>query len=179
MAIQSLTLDPDAQGLADQAIDVRNETGGALAEGDLVYVSGWDEVEARFLVAKAQAAPFGGNLAQFIMRAALADTSNGQAFKSHRLTGQDTSGEAEGDPVYLDDATAGGYNAATPPFARQLVGRVAVVDAVTGEVEFLILSDSDTGFIRTNPASGEFPVRAVHRTSDGDVDVEYDDVVIP
>ena len=43
MAIQTITLDPNAQNIEDQSVNIRNETGGALAEGDLVYVSGWDE----------------------------------------------------------------------------------------------------------------------------------------
>lgn len=33
--------------------------------------------------------------------------------------------------------------------------------------------------VKTNPASGEFPVKSIHRTSDGKLDVEYDDVPEP
>lgn len=176
MAIQTLTIDPDAAALEDQSILVRNESGGALAAGDLVFVSGWSEANTRFLVEKAQAKPIGGTLAQFVMRSALANLANGEAFKSFRLTGQDTSLGAVGDAVYLDNVVAGGFALTVRPFARQIVGRIAVVNALTGEIELFVQADSDSGFIRTLPTTGKFPIRALHRNAQGDVDVEFDDV---
>lgn len=177
MAIASFTLDPNAAGLQDQSINVRNETGGDLAEGELVFVSGWNVATSEFLVAKASAPTNGANLAQFIMRTTLGTATSGQAFKSHTLTGQDTSGAVVGDPVFLSD-TPGGFTLTPPSFAKQIVGRVAVVNAITGEIEFLLLPDSDTGFIRSNPAAGEFPVSAAQRDSSGLLKIEYDDVAV-
>jgi len=178
MAILTVTLDPNAANIEDQTIDVRNETGGGLAAGDLVYVSGWNEVELRRLVSKAHAKPVGGNLAQWIMRSALANNTNGLAHKSFRLTGQDTSGTAVGDTVYLSSGTLGGFDLVVPPFARQAVGQVAVVDGVTGEVELFVQADSDSGFIRTTPGSGKFPIRSMQRNAGGKVDVDFDDVPV-
>lgn len=178
MTIQTITLDPDAAGIEDQTVNVRNETGGGLVAGDLVYVSGWNEVELRWLVSKSQAKPFGGNLAQWVMRSALANNANGLAHKSFRLTGQDTSGTAVGDTVYLSGSTLGGFDLTVPNFARQSVGQVAVVNAVTGEVELFVQADSDSGFIRTTPSTGQFPIRSFQRTAAGDVDADFDDVAI-
>ncbi len=179
MAIQTITLDPAAQGLEDQFVKVRNETGGGLAEGDLVYISGWDESTARWLVDKSQAKAINAALAQFILRAAIADATDGQAHKSYRLTGQDTSLAAVGDPVFLSSSVAGGFTFTSPPFARQITGRVAVINAVTGEIELFIQAETDAGFIRSNPNSGEFPVRSLNRKSDGTIEIEYDDVAAP
>lgn len=178
MAIQSITLDPDAQSIQDQSVEIRNASGGAFAEGDLVYISGWDEAASRWLISLALASSFGGNLSQFVLRAVLADATDGVAFKSHRITGLDTSGDAEGDSVFLSGSVAGGFVTTAPDFARQIVGRVAVSDAVTGEIELFVQADSDTGFIRTNPGIGEFPIRAMKRSSGGDIEIDYDDVAI-
>ena len=178
MAIQTIILDPNAANIEDQSVEVRNETGGGLAAGDLVYVSGWNEVEARWLVSKAQSPPVGGNLAQWVMRASLANNTNGLAHKSFRMTGQDTSGTAVGDTVYLSSGILGGFDLVVPPFARQAVGQVAVVDAVTGEVELFVQADSDSGFIRTTPGSGKFPIRSMQRNAGGKVDVDFDDVPV-
>ncbi len=178
MAIQTFTIDPNAASLEDQNIPVRNESGGPFAEGDLVYVSGWDAPNSEFLVDLADAPTNGAHLSQFVMRSALATAASGFAYKSHTLTGEDTSGAAVGDPVYLSDSVPGGYTLVTPSFAQQVVGRVSVVN-VSGEIEFLLLSDSDTGFVRSNPGTGEFPVSGVSRDVNGDLEVSYDDVAIP
>lgn len=116
---------------------VRNETGGALAAGDLVYVSGWSETQSRFLVTKA-AADAAGARAILVMRGALANNTNGVAYKTYRLTAVNTGGSVVGNPIYLS-TTAGGWTLTAPTAAnsiQQIVGRVAVVNAATGEIEF-------------------------------------------
>lgn len=178
MAIQIIELDPDAAGLADQSVPVRNETGSTLDPGDLVYVSGWNAGTDEFLVDLAEAPSNDAHLAQFIMRASLTTAASGFAFKSFALTGQDTSASVVGDPIYLSDSTPGGFTEVRPSFAQQIIGRVSVVNAVTGEIEFLMLADSDSGFIRSNPSSGEFPVSAMQRNAAGNVEIEFDDVAI-
>ncbi len=40
------------------------------------------------------------------------------------------------------------------------------------------LSDTARGYIKTNPAVGEFPIIAEQRDADGNLDIEYDDVAI-
>ena len=177
MAIQTFTLDPNATRLEDDFIPVRNETGGTLTAGTLVYVSGWHAATSEFLIAKAIASPNTPKLAQFVMRASLATATSGFAYKSYTLTGQDTSTSIVGAAVYLG-ATAGVYTLTTPSFAKQIVGRVSVVNAVTGEIEFLLLADSDGGFVRSGPGAGEFPVASVARDVAGHLEVTYDDVAV-
>lgn len=138
MAIQSLVLDPNAAPPETAPVNIRNETGSSLAAGDLVYFSSWNETEGRHLVSLADADVLGAH-AVLVMQASLATATDGQAYRSYRLTSVDTDGAAVGDPVYLDATTPGGWTL-TPPSAagaiRQVVGRVAVVHATTGEVEF-------------------------------------------
>lgn len=127
---------PMGAGGAGEVLEVRNESGGTLTEGTLVYLSGWSETHSRFLVVKADADAAGG-AAEYIVRAAILNNANGIAVKTHRLTAQATNGTTVGDPVYLH-TTAGGYVAAAPTGADdqiQIVGRVAVVHASAGVVE--------------------------------------------
>lgn len=221
MAIQSLVLDPSAAPTEIAPVNVRNETGSPFAAGDLLFLSGWNEAQGRHLAQKADADVLGAH-AVLIMQGALADATDGQAYRSSRLTDLDTSSGVEGDPVYLDAALPGGWTLTAPTGAsaiRQVIGRVAVVNATTGEIEFDLanqvleqvgsnelqdsavaaakiastavdntklastaakdnlddLGDTARGYIKTNPTVGEFKVIAVHRQSDGKLDVEYDD----
>jgi hypothetical protein len=41
------------------------------------------------------------------------------------------------------------------------------------------LADTERGYVRTNPAPGEFPIIAVQRDEEGKLDVLYDDVPVP
>ena len=141
MALQTFVLDPDATALEDAPKSVRNETGGSLPAGTLVYVTGWSEANASFLVAKADA-DVPGAAARLVLRTALADVTNGLAYRTYRLTGLDTSAAVVGDPVYLSTATPGSWTLTAPIAAisfQQVVGRVAVVNAVTGAIEFDLL----------------------------------------
>lgn len=138
MSIQSLVLDPDATAPEDSPVDIRNETGGSLAAGDLVYISGWNESEARPTVDKADANVAGAQ-AVLVMRASLADSTNGQAYRTFRTAAdQDTDGATVGDPVFLGE-TPGLFTLTAPAAAgsvRQVVGRVAIVHATTGVIEY-------------------------------------------
>lgn len=133
-----------------RVVPIRNESGGALAAGDLVYLSSWSETNTRFLVSKADA-DVAGARAAFIVPYALANNTNGFGFVTLRLTGQNVGGSV-GDPVYLS-TTAGGWTLTAPTAAglRQIVGRVAVVSATVGEIEFDLASHNAptgaTGFI--------------------------------
>lgn len=123
--------------LASPALNIRNATGVTLVAGDLIYVSSWDETYTRFLVSKADA-DVAGARATHIMRESLATATNGTAYRTYRLTGQATNGLTVGDPIYLN-TTAGGWVAVAPTGAddvNQVVGRVTVVHASTGEIEF-------------------------------------------
>lgn len=139
MAIQTFTLDPNAAAPEDAPVNIRNETGGALAAGDLIYLSGWSETSTRRLVAKADADALGAH-AVLVMRASLADVTNGQAYRTFRTAAdRNTVGSTVGVPVYLDTVTPGGFTLTAPTGAsalRQIVGRVAVVSATVGVIEF-------------------------------------------
>lgn len=160
MALQSFTLDPNAAAIEDAGKLVRNETGGALAEGELVYIDGWDEANDRFTVTKAVATALSTATA-LIMRGSLADVTNGTAYRTHRLTGQNTAAAVEGDPVYLSPATPGTFTFTAPTGADEVVqriGRVAVVHASTGVIEFdLVGADAvvavGTGELQANAVS--------------------------
>ena len=59
----------------------------------------------------------------------------------------------------------------------EIVGKINTAsDSITREDA---LSQDDLKVVKTNPLSGEFQVKNVHRTSGGKLDVEYDDVAEP
>lgn len=142
MAIQSLQLDPNATIPEDAAVDIRNNTGSSLAAGDLVFISGWDETNTRPEVTLADANVAGAQ-AVLVMRASLATATDGQAYRAWRTAAdQNTGGGSLGDPVYLSE-TAGGFTLTAPTAAgsvRQVVGRVAIVHASTGVIEYDIVN---------------------------------------
>ncbi len=142
MAIQSFVLDPNAAPPEDAPVDIRNNTGVGLVAGDLVFISGWDEVNTRPEVTKADANVAGAQ-AVLVMRAALNTATNGQAYRAFRTAAdQNTVGSAVGNPVYLSE-TAGVFTLTAPTAAgsvRQVVGRVAVVDGAVGVIEYDIVN---------------------------------------
>jgi hypothetical protein len=123
---------------SDLGIAVRNESGGSLVAGDLVYISGWNETQALPLVSKADANA-AGKKAQFVIQATLTNNTNGQAFRYFRTAAdQNTNGAVVGDPVYLSE-TAGGFTLSAPAAVTsisQIVGRVAVVSATVGVIVY-------------------------------------------
>jgi len=142
-----------AGGSLGSLVEVRNETGGTLAAGTPVYISGYNASEDKWLITKADA-DAAGRIAQFVTTASLATATNGLAAKVYRGTvngtgsaALDLSGAAVGDPVYLD-VTAGECVLAAPSGADdqvQIIGRVAVV--ATDIVEVYI---TDATVIGTN-----------------------------
>ena len=141
MALQIFVLDPDATALEDAPKAIRNETGAPLPAGDLLYITGWNEANSSFLVAKADA-DVPGAAARLVLRTALANLTNGFGFRTHRLAAIDTSAAVVvGDPVYLSTVTPGSWTLTAPTAAtsfQQVVGRVAI-DAVAGAIEFDLL----------------------------------------
>ncbi len=123
------------------AVNVRNESGGDLLAGDLVYLSSWSEANTAFIASKADA-DLVGAMAQYIITGTIANNTNGVAYKTMRLTGLNTGGSAVGDNVYLSK-TEGGWTLVEPTdfdAVSQIVGRVAVVDGAIGEIEFDLTS---------------------------------------
>ena len=122
-------------------INVINESGSNMVEGDLVYLSGYDAATDAWNITLADADGAGGNrMADFVLRDDIDNGDTGLAHRTHRLTGQATNAGSEGDPVYLS-TTAGDWSLSAPTGAddvTQQVGRVAVSDASTGIIEFYI-----------------------------------------
>lgn len=123
---------------------VYNDSGGTLSPGDLVYFSGWYQPSSTTdrPCRKVKKADANGGLntpAQAVVRSTLTNGNQGRVFKTYRLTDINTSAaSAVGDPVYLSN-TAGSYTLTAPTASDsrvQLVGRVAVIHATTGAIEF-------------------------------------------
>lgn len=68
--------------------------------------------------------------------------------------------EAGAEANQSDDEIVGQINTAAVPITREAA-----------------LSQDDLNVVKTNPESGEFPVKNIQRASDGKLDVEYDDGV--
>lgn len=142
-----------------------NKTGGTLTRGTLVYISGWDATALRWTVTKADADAAASKATWIVSEASVSDGSGLRLVKALELQGVDTSTATVGDPVYESAATSGGWtlvNPATgsPTHRSNIVGRVSVVHASAGKIQFdLLAHDADaTGAI----ASGSFqtiPVR--------------------
>jgi hypothetical protein len=133
-------------GGAGETREVRNASGSSIAAGKLVYLSGWNETEKLPTITLADA-DAGGARAQYVTLATIANNANGLAVQKLRLTGQATNGRTVGDPAYLS-TTAGGYTFTIPAGDDdlvQIVGRVAVVHASTGVVEFDIRDPQKIG----------------------------------
>lgn len=119
---------------------------GNITAGQLVYVSGWDTTESqlKLKVADADAAASARDL--YWVPVAILDTeTDGVAYKTGALTGQNTdAASAVGDPVYLS-TTAGGWTLTAPSGTADHVvevGTVAVKDATTGVVHFDLTGES-------------------------------------
>ena len=124
------------QDLQTGAVEIRNETGGTLPVGTLVYLSSYSASMDRWLVAKADADVAGGK-AQLVLREAVLNLRNGKGYKIATLKAVNTNGSAEGNPTYLSAATAGTWALAAPSGGddiKQVVGRVEVVSATAGVV---------------------------------------------
>ena len=54
---------------------------------------------------------------------------------------------------------------------------IAAIDAGSSAItRETALSQDDLNIVKTNPTTGEFPIKNIHRMSDGKLDIEYDDV---
>jgi len=123
-------------------VNVRNETGGTLARGVIVFLSGWNSSEDRHLITKAD--PNEGKWAEYYLPADLANNTNGIVKAMDTLVGTagetvDTSSFAEGDVVY---AVAAGLFSATRS-VQGSVGIIRVVSATVGEIDMFLPGKRD------------------------------------
>tara|TARA_Y100000310_G_scaffold333905_2_gene412436 strand:+ start:9903 stop:11333 length:1431 start_codon:yes stop_codon:yes gene_type:complete len=131
--------------VTEMSMDVRNESGSTMEDGDIVYVSHYDETTDRMVISLADGDAQGAAAVDlWVLRASLATATNGVAYKTHREDAQDTSSTTEGDAIYLS-TTAGDWTKTSPidgdpNGVARIVGRVAVVHASTGEVEINLVA---------------------------------------
>src|SRR3990167_7916701 len=97
----AITAEKTAAGAVTAAklsLPVRNESGGTLTAGTLVYASGGGETHSKFLLTKADA-DAARKPATWILQADLSNNTNGTAYKRHRLTGLNANSGTVGDPI--------------------------------------------------------------------------------
>ncbi len=128
----------DRSSMSGSTLEVLNTTGVTLAAYALVYPTSWDETTGKWLIALADANAAGAQ-ATHVLRDAILNNAPGLAYTAARSTATlATNGSVVGDPIYLSNAV-GAWTATLPTGATtsvQIVGRVAIVDAAVGVIEF-------------------------------------------
>jgi len=141
---------------------------GGVAAADLVYAS--DVASGIQVVLKAQGTS-AGIFATGICPDAIAEDAFGKVLTDYLLTGVDTSGGSVGDPVYLSDATAGGWTLTKPTGTDkvQIVGRVAKSHATLGEILFALPGPIQITHTHETNAEGGTLGQAIDGTTPKDV----------
>jgi hypothetical protein len=122
----------------DSVTRVKNTSGGSLAAGDVVYVTG---ATGNFpTVAKAKADAAATMPAFGMVIAAAANNAFTTVQFGGLVGGLDTSAFAEGARVFVSAATAGVITATEPqyPYLSQAIGVVTKVNAGAGEIQVFI-----------------------------------------
>jgi hypothetical protein len=98
--------------------DVRNQSGSSLSKATPVYVSGSEGASGKMLISAASnAVESTSSKTMGITTSAIANNSNGQVISEGILEGIDTTGAADGDPVWLGTNGAKIYGLANKPSA--------------------------------------------------------------
>jgi hypothetical protein len=98
--------------------DVRNQSGSSLSKATPVYVSGSEGASGKMLISAASnSAESTSSKTMGITTSAIANNSNGQVISEGILEGIDTTGAADGDPVWLGTNGAKIYGLANKPSA--------------------------------------------------------------
>jgi hypothetical protein len=125
------------QLIRDSMILVRNERGSAIAANRIVYASGsTTEVP---LVDTAKADSISTLPAIGVTIETIADDAYGRVMQVGLLEGINTAALAEGDVLYVSDATAGVPTTTAPvsPSLTQEIGTVLVSDAAAGAIQIV------------------------------------------
>jgi len=92
--------------------------------------------------------------------------------------------------AYTDNQIVGKVNTATDQITRSASVAAVARPLASGEVtntelaagvaktNLDAMTDTNRGYVKTNPATNEFKVIAIHRDATGKLDVEYDDVAV-
>lgn len=122
-------------GSGAAALPVRNETGGALAAGTIVQVSGYSAGQSKCLITAASPAGFSSGML-LVLSDVVANNANGWAYVGAAIAGIDTSAAvAVGSKVYLAAAGALAFDAAPGGVTAVEVGIVTAKDALAGAVQ--------------------------------------------
>jgi len=148
-----------ATGVVDSkriGLPVDNSTGGSLAAGTLVYISGYDASTGAPQITPSDA---DSRQAEYVLNAAIANGAAGVVYRGYTLGSLDTSGSSVGDPIYLS-ATAGSWTATALTGAAQLSQKVGVVvtsHASTGSIQIDLPGEIlkiGSGHIQSGAAGG-------------------------
>lgn len=142
---------------------VKNDSGGTLAKGTVVYVSGANG--ANVLVKAALATSDGTSATTIgILNETLANNASGYAIVEGAISGINTSAAAAGDPVWLSGTVAGGmlYGVANKPQAPVHVvylGTVTRSNINNGQIEISVNNgwelDELHNVLITSPTNGQ------------------------
>ena len=74
----------------------------------------------------------------------------------------------------ISEGTSNKYDTGAPPTDNEVV--TAINNASNAITREAALSQDDLKVVKTNPTTGEYQVKNIHRDSTGKLDIEYDDV---
>ena len=128
---------------------VRNESGGPLAKGTPVYVTGFSVGQSRPLVGRADAASASTMPAIGILDEALANNASGHCVITGIIENLDTSGLSVNAPLYV--ASGGGLTATAPDVRAQPVAIVERVNVNNGAI--IVTTAGTTGSLANQSAA--------------------------
>jgi len=166
MAIQSFQLDPNAQSYTDDEIVGKINTATAditradAVNADAVFdgttnkaYTGTEQTKLGTIEDSATADQTGAEIKTAYQAEANAYTDT----KDTKLTGIEDSATAD----QTGDEIVTAVNAGSSAITREGA-----------------LSQDDLNIIKTNPATGEYKIKNIHRDTSGKADIEYDDVAV-
>lgn len=104
----------------------------------------------------------------------------GTAYTDDEIVGKVNSASANITRASSVEATARPIEAGEVDETELAVGAVtnAKLASTAAKDNLDALGDTERSYVKTDPAVGEFPIVSVQRNTDGNLDVDYDDVAI-
>lgn len=172
--IDSFTNDVHADHLHEE---LRNESGGPMAVGDAVFISGYNVGQERALAELADASNASTMPCIAILEdTTLANNATGEFIESGTVTDMDTNSWNVGDELYISETgTTGNTLTTTKPTGSALIQKVAIVlrkHATLGIIEVF-------GAGRTNDVPNSFSALGITLTGDNSSeDVAYVPMIV-
>jgi hypothetical protein len=123
----------------DSMVLVKNTSGGAIAVGNVVYITGATGSVPN--IAKAKADSAATLPAMYVAANAIADNAFGMVMRNGIISGFDTSGFSVGSPVWVSTTTAGALTATRPSGTTnfvQRIGTILVSNVATGALDVAV-----------------------------------------